>query len=103
MNSSDIRAAYEAYPAGFETAFSVTDGRLHCDNNTQTWYNAQIDLIHIYIGFKPPALCLQDSSPSRDVQITIAYTYGYITYRKICSLLSRAYTMDPFVSCIEED
>ena len=93
--NDEIRAIVDKYPEEFEANFAVVGGVLQkCDNNTQSWYNRHLDFIHLYIGFRPPALCLQDPLPTREVQITAAYTYAYIAYRKVCSLRSRDPLMD---------
>ena len=90
---------YEAYPAGFEAAFGVDSDdstKLKISDTTEEWYNSQIDLIHMIIGFKPQPLCL--SGPQRDAQLIRAYTFGYIVYRKLCNLLSRPSAREPLLS-----
>ncbi len=99
---NEIRIILEAYPASFESMFSIVNEKLRYNNNMLAWYNRHLDFIYLYIGFKPPSLSyLQDSTTLREVEITAAYIYAYITYRKICSLLSRQPTMEPFFSGIE--
>ena len=89
-----------AYPDAFERAFPISalDGNVFVDLELSSveWYNSHLHFLHLFIGFKPPALCLgtMGDIPTMDTQFTRAYVFAYIAYRKICSALSRPACLD---------
>jgi hypothetical protein len=87
----DFRELCERYHDGFEKAFAINPltGNIACiDKDVEMFYNSYTDLIQNFTGFKPPAISsLKDDN--RIAQLTRAYAYAFIVYRKLNNLYSK--------------
>jgi len=75
----------EAFPDGFEAAFSVGENNalLHSDC-TREWYNSHLDFLFMLLGFRPRELRSLEID-----ELNRAYAFAYVVYRKMCNMYLR--------------
>jgi hypothetical protein len=102
--SLDFSVSSRRYHDGFEKAFAINPitGDIVCiDEEVELFYNSYIVLIQIFTGFQPPAIIsLKENPDSRLTQLTRAYAYALIAYKKISNLYcdkAQEYTPDLFI------
>jgi hypothetical protein len=105
VSTLDFRVLAKQYHDEFEKAFVINPftGNIVCiDNEVEIFYCSYADLISTFTGFKPPSISLLKENPkTRITQLTRAYAYAFIAYRKINNLYIKrnnpGYTSELFI------